>query len=489
MTPMQAQAQGHPKFAKGFAIMEEAHAWRWLGGLLVVATAASLRRVQTVNLVSAVSGRSSNRDEVKVDADKDTDAGGPTRGTPRLDALHIEFLVVNGVVRLADWLQGTNMYTLYDSYGLDVSKLFLTGFLTSAVASAFVGGYVDLYGRKRGILMYCALEITIQALEHVPRMDVLLVGRVLGGISTALLFSTFESWVVAEHSARGLPAEALERMFAYNSIINGLSAVLAGVLARAAHGVAGEIGPFQLALALSAVVGVIVAVRWPENYGSAHESAQGQGGSILSAAPAVWMLCLIQACFEGAMYTFVVMWVPSFLHLATAADAARPPTELLFSSLMVALSLGGLVFEMVRETTGLVAIGVALLVFSGLSLLVASAVLERSSKKEEMIVSWFPSAFPGMPHDLLLGAFCVFELCCGAFEPWASTLRARLIDPSAMASVVATMRIPLNLAVWIGVHLSSVYPLWIVFQMLTAVLTLGCFGLLLLGSVLENKPK
>ena len=39
------------------------------------------------------------------------------------------------------------------------------------------------------------LEIIINVLEHVNNMPLLLFGRFLGGISTNLLFSAFESWM------------------------------------------------------------------------------------------------------------------------------------------------------------------------------------------------------------------------------------------------------------------------------------------------------
>ena len=42
-------------------------------------------------------------------------------------------------------------------------------------------------------------------MEEVEDMRVLLLGRLLGGISTSLLFTSFESWMVAEHRARGYP--------------------------------------------------------------------------------------------------------------------------------------------------------------------------------------------------------------------------------------------------------------------------------------------
>ncbi len=46
-------------------------------------------------------------------------------------------------------------------------------------------------------------KVVINALEHIPDMRLLLLGRVLGGISTSLLFSAFESWMVSEHRKQG----------------------------------------------------------------------------------------------------------------------------------------------------------------------------------------------------------------------------------------------------------------------------------------------
>ena len=73
----------------------------------------------------------------------------------------LQYLSVYLILMLADWLQGTNMYTLYSSYGVNVGTLFLTGFLSSAVFGTFLGIYVDQWGRKLGCLIFCVLEVCI----------------------------------------------------------------------------------------------------------------------------------------------------------------------------------------------------------------------------------------------------------------------------------------------------------------------------------------
>jgi hypothetical protein len=136
------------------------------------------------------------------------------------ESLHAEFntfrwsyLSVYLVIMLADWMQGTHMYTLYLSYNVNISALFLTGFLSGAIFAPFLGSLVDKFGRKRSCIVYCVLEIIINWLEHYSHFGTLLLGRVLGGISTNLLFSAFESWMTTEHRRKGFPEEWLARTY------------------------------------------------------------------------------------------------------------------------------------------------------------------------------------------------------------------------------------------------------------------------------------
>jgi hypothetical protein len=91
-------------------------------------------------------------------------------------------------------------------------------------------------------------------MEHFPHMPTLVVGRILGGLSTSLLFSTFESWMVSEHRKRGFSEDLLASTFAISSwgeiasfrfyfayyllftTGNGLMAIAAGFVAQVAAG-------------------------------------------------------------------------------------------------------------------------------------------------------------------------------------------------------------------------------------------------------------
>lgn len=67
-------------------------------------------------------------------------------------------------------------------------------------------------------------------------MPSLLLGRVLGGLSTSLLFSAFESWMVSEHRKLGFEEDLLASTFAISSWGNAFMAICAGFLAQAASG-------------------------------------------------------------------------------------------------------------------------------------------------------------------------------------------------------------------------------------------------------------
>ena len=121
-------------------------------------------------------------------------------------SLQIRFLAVFWLLRCADWLQGPYFYEVYSSKIFNgvpaslaiVSKLFLTGFASTAFFGPFVGRLSDSKGRKRGTLAFALLYSLGAASTKSNVLSVLLLGRVMSGIGTSLLFSAPEAWLVGE---------------------------------------------------------------------------------------------------------------------------------------------------------------------------------------------------------------------------------------------------------------------------------------------------
>jgi len=126
-------------------------------------------------------------------------------------SLQRRFLSVFWLLRCADWLQGPYFYEVYASKIFNgaqasmplVSKLFLTGFASTALFGPLVGRATDNYGRKKGTLAFAVLYSLGALSTKSPLLKVLLIGRVLSGVGTSLLFSAPESWLVGEAQKSG----------------------------------------------------------------------------------------------------------------------------------------------------------------------------------------------------------------------------------------------------------------------------------------------
>ncbi|KAJ1632351.1 hypothetical protein T492DRAFT_591178 [Pavlovales sp. CCMP2436] len=271
------------------------------------------------------------------------------------------YLAVYYLAMLADWLQGPYVYALYDSYGFsshDIAVLFVGGFGSSMVFGTFAGAAADRIGRKTCGLLYAVLYILSCMTKHYKDYSMLMLGRVLGGVATSLLFSTFESWLVCEHNARGYDSAWIGDTFSLAYFGNSVAAILAGVLAEMAASAkpltpsaegstvhfGGFTAPFDLSIAVLVLLLGALLILWNENYGGSSSATKASGAPAESLYRALRALArdrailLLGTCisfFEGSMYVFVFKWTP----VLSGGGDERPPYGLIFSTFMV---IGGM---------------------------------------------------------------------------------------------------------------------------------------------------
>lgn len=408
----------------------------------------------------AVSGTTSGKKEIN--ADKELHK--------KFHVFRRKYLIVYLIIMLADWMQGTHMYTLYLSYNVNISALFLTGFLSGAIFAPFLGSAVDKFGRKKSCIVYCVLEIIINLLEHVHDFKILLLGRVLGGISTNLLFSAFESWMTTQHRQNGFPESWLQRTYAETSIGNGTMAVLAGIVAQLLEDNLGQIGPFQGAVGLT-VLALILILGWEENYGETDEGVASslyqqftQGWKATYNDSKIWRIGLTQALSEGAMYTFVFMWVPTMLSMDPPGGV---PTGCVFSSLMIAITMGGILFPVLHAL-------VAKHLSSKHNSSEMTATLIYISAGISMAVPAFclsSSSDTGSCFQMVLISFVIVEMCVGLFNPVAGTLRSKYVPDGLQGGILNIFRLPLNTIVCAGTFATDYLPAYQVFTIISACFT------------------
>ena len=98
------------------------------------------------------------------------------------------------------------MYTLLrDEKGLSETTVALlyTAAYGSAAATAFLAGWAaDRFGRRAACLAFCAIHCIASASVLSDDVRVLAAGRLAAGVGITLLWTAFESWMVAEWNAR-----------------------------------------------------------------------------------------------------------------------------------------------------------------------------------------------------------------------------------------------------------------------------------------------
>ncbi|MBA0634926.1 hypothetical protein Gohar_005781 [Gossypium harknessii] len=177
-----------------------------------------------------------------------------------------------------DWLQGPYVYYLYSTYGFgkgEIGQLFIAGFGSSMLFGTIVGSLADKQGRRRACVTYCITYILSCITKHSPQYKILMIGRVLGGIATSLLFSAFESWLVAEHNKRGFEQQWLSLTFSKAIFLgNGLVAILSGLFGNLLVDSLslGPVAPFDAAACFLAIGMAIILSSWTENFGDPSEN-------------------------------------------------------------------------------------------------------------------------------------------------------------------------------------------------------------------------
>jgi MFS family permease len=329
----------------------------------------------------------------------------------------------------ADWMQWPYVYALYTYYGFDIAQigiLFIVGFGSSMLVGTFIGSMADKYGRKKLCLLFGLLYSLSCITKHFGSYPVLMIGRVLGGISTSILFSSFESWMVHEHHDKGYPDEWLGLTFAACTSGNGLIAISSGVVASLVRDTWGPVAPFDASLLLLIVGSAVIWSNWSDNYGDSRidmSSTLRNAWQRLASDRKIVLLGFVQSFFEGGMYVFVFMWTPA---LESTSDY-EIYHGWIFASFMICVLYGSNLF---------------------------TYLLEKQHRVEKTAMNMFMVAAVALAvpafvenHTIRLLSFFVFEVCVGMFWPCSGVMRSKYVPEEVRATTMNFFRVPLNLIV------------------------------------------
>jgi len=360
-------------------------------------------------------------------------------GKDELSSFRRVYLPAFLTAMLADWLQGPFVYALYEGYGIDREHngyLFVAGFGASAIFGTFVGATADRCGRKKFALLYCMIYFGHCLTKHFNKFGMLTFGRILGGISTSLLFSVFDSWLVSESQRQGFNGEQLGNTFSLAYFGSSIMAILAGQLGEVAANIqpltniggdvyyGGYITPFDLSNCFLVLCMIIIANNWSENFGQ----HSGGGTNFAEALRTIVeskevLLCgLVASSFESSMFIFVFNWTPCLME----KGLPPPPFGHIFSCFMIMCMLGSRIFAYLSSVMSVGKIGVITMALSAISHMMIILT-------EDVVLRFF--------------AFLVFECCVGLYFPLMGALKGDIVPEDMRSTIYNIYRFPLNVIV------------------------------------------
>jgi MFS family permease len=123
-------------------------------------------------------------------------------------------------------------------------------------------------------MAFCVSYIATCFCTFVNWLPVNLLGRVFGGISTSILFSCFDSWLVSAAQTAGVSSPDLSGIFGSATMLNGIIAAVVGVFS---NGLVARTHTFTSPFVGSAlclvIAWILIGAMWSENYGTRSESA------------------------------------------------------------------------------------------------------------------------------------------------------------------------------------------------------------------------
>uniref|UniRef100_A0A7S1ZEB7 Molybdate-anion transporter n=1 Tax=Ditylum brightwellii TaxID=49249 RepID=A0A7S1ZEB7_9STRA len=321
----------------------------------------------------------------------------------------------------------------------------------------------------------------------------------VGGITTNLLFSVFETWLVTEHRRRGFAEEKLETILRDSVIASNLAAIVSGWIAHVLAAKYGPVGPFEGAVTCTAIALVLVAAAWTENYGSESpgtksiRSYMGDALNTIVSDSQISRIGIIQGLTEGSLQTFVFLWSPALRHFATKApmgvlgldENGEPAYGLIFGAFMACGVVGGFSEHLARkavtwcvtppdadETDDTIAevegegkvCPVAIELLASISYFICAGLLFIPSILSEDS----PYSF-----SIALVAFLVYEFMIGLYMPCEGVIRSIYMPTASRCSLVTMLRVVVNVAVALGVVSTNFIPFSTAFASVSSLMVIS----------------
>ena len=166
---------------------------------------------------------------------------------------------------------------------------------------------------------------------------------------------------------------------------------------------------------------------------------------------------VVQALFEGAMYTFVFLWTP-----ALAPQGEGIPHGFIFAMFMLSSMAGSAVAGHFFNLNWKPEVYMKWVFLVAAACMAVPVAYHLGMEADKTARSGQEISLAGMVQCL---AFCVFEACIGCFWPSMMRMRAHYLPDELRATLINCFRIPLNLFVCVVLYNVSKFPLAVMFAL------------------------
>lgn len=359
------------------------------------------------------------------------------------------FLIGYGAMILSELISVGSFYYIMITLNLtleQITKLYIVSVIANTIFG-IIFEIVDFGSRRNKCITSAILYVIALGSIYLGHFDLLMLTRIIYGAASALLHSSFDSYLVHQHNSLGYPDDWLSQTFSKLTHSMAFVSCISGLIGQSSFQM-GSLGPLALICLLFSLVTVFISLSWKNDLNGRrfllsnflHSFSQTMKAARTNKQ--VFGLLVISSCSEASITIFTFYWAP-WLRSVTGdmGLSATFPFVLIFSTYIAASMIGAYTHQLSLSSLGNESI--------------FQSVLLGSS------VAYFLGAVFQTPL-MVFGVSVLVQGLVGAYWPAVGYARGRVILPemrSASLSVSRVLTLCLVVPILSGIHHSPMLTL------------------------------
>lgn len=295
----------------------------------------------------------------------------------------------------------------------------------STVLAHIIMDIVDLGTRKDKCVLSAALySISMFSIFFGGHYEMLLIGRIVYGVASALQHTSFESYGIHQHSSHGFPDDWLSHTFTLLTHCMALVAALSGIVGQISASL-GSMGCVAVCCLIFTGISIFLSLAWEKDVNTPRFMLSGflfnvnHALSTVQSNKHLLFLLIVSSLCETSITIFTFYWAPWFTSMTTEkSEATAVPYEILFSTFVCCCMLGNYIYTMFLASQQ----------FGGIDSILQYVLIGSS-------VAYFLGAILQTPFFAYFVSLAV-QTCIGVYWPCIGFFRGKIIAPEIRSIAV-----------------------------------------------------